>query len=73
MSQFKLATVVILLLQVLGPSHSLAAKAASEKPPANRGIDFVWGVKIPMRDGIHLNATIYKPKQTKNLPRQSLH
>jgi len=24
-------------------------------------IDFVWGVKIPMRDGILLNATLYKP------------
>ena len=25
-------------------------------------VDFVWGVKIPMRDGTKLNATVYKPK-----------
>ena len=24
-------------------------------------IDFTWGVKIPMCDGVHLNATLYKP------------
>ena len=27
-------------------------------------IDLTWGVKIPMRDGIKLNATVYKPKKT---------
>jgi putative CocE/NonD family hydrolase len=25
-------------------------------------IDMLWGVKIPARDGIHLNATVFKPK-----------
>ena len=25
-------------------------------------LDFVWGVRIPMRDGTQLNATLYKPK-----------
>ncbi len=30
--------------------------------------DFLWGIKIPMRDGISLNATIYKPKQEKPVP-----
>jgi putative CocE/NonD family hydrolase len=29
-----------------------------EKYPA---IDFGWGVKIPMRDGVRLNATLYRP------------
>ncbi len=27
-------------------------------------IDLIWGVKIPMRDGIQLNATLYKPKES---------
>jgi len=31
-------------------------------------IDFLWGQKIPMRDGISLNASIYKPKQEKPAP-----
>jgi uncharacterized protein len=26
-------------------------------------IDFTWGVKIPMRDGILLNATVYRPQE----------
>jgi putative CocE/NonD family hydrolase len=28
---------------------------------AEPSVDMLWGVKIPMRDGVHLNATIYKP------------
>jgi putative CocE/NonD family hydrolase len=31
-------------------------------------IDFIWGVKIPMRDGVKLNATLYKPKKDKPTP-----
>jgi hypothetical protein len=31
-------------------------------------IKFAWGLKIPMRDGIHLNATIYAPKDGKPVP-----
>jgi uncharacterized protein len=27
-----------------------------------QGIDLLWGVKIPMRDGVHLNATVFKPE-----------
>ncbi len=28
-------------------------------------IEFHWGVKIPMRDGVRLNATVYTPKDQK--------
>ena len=34
-------------------------KKSSEVP---KNVDFHWGVKIPLRDGIRLNATLYKPK-----------
>ena len=27
-------------------------------------VDLLWGVKIPTRDGVHLNATVFKPKTT---------
>jgi len=33
-----------------------------------KNVDFNWGVKIPMRDGIHLNATIYRPKSDQPVP-----
>src|SRR5215475_6321872 len=28
-------------------------------------IDFRWGIKIPMRDGVRLNATLYTPRNQK--------
>jgi putative CocE/NonD family hydrolase len=34
-----------------------------EKPAKPKDIDLVWGLKIPMRDGIKLNATVYKPQK----------
>ena len=33
-----------------------------------KNIDFNWGVKIPMRDGVNLNATLYKPKTGQPTP-----
>jgi len=29
------------------------------------GVDMSWGVKIPLRDGVHLNATVYQPHNQK--------
>ena len=34
----------------------------------DKNVDFLWGVKIPMRDGIHLGATLYKPKGPEPVP-----
>lgn len=36
---------------------ALSALHAEEAP-----VDLLWGVRIPMRDGVHLNATVFKPK-----------
>jgi len=33
-----------------------------------KNVDFIWGLRIPMRDGIKLNATVYKPKKTEPTP-----
>jgi len=36
--------------------------AGQEMPRAGLpGVDMSWGVKIPMRDGVQLNATVYQP------------
>src|ERR1700693_1620770 len=32
------------------------------KDPKETEVQVQWGVKIPLRDGIHLNATLYLPK-----------
>jgi uncharacterized protein len=39
------------------------------KPASTKAVDVTWGVKIPMRDGVSLNATVYRPRgETKALP-----
>lgn len=46
------------------------AMAAAEVPATQRvAVDMQWGVKVPLRDGIHLNATLYRPQaQSAPLP-----
>jgi predicted acyl esterase len=46
-------------------SVTLAAHAADAVPPADP-VEFQWGVKIPLRDGVKLNATVYTPKDQKS-------
>ena len=36
-----------------------AEETAKENPPT--GMDLIWAFKIPMRDGVHLNGTVFKP------------
>lgn len=38
-----------------------AVKAEAQPAEAVKDIDLIWGLKIPMRDGVHLNGTVYKP------------
>jgi uncharacterized protein len=44
-----------------GPSPEPKSEASPTPPPAT-DYDIKWGVKIPMRDKVELNATIYFPK-----------
>jgi len=53
--------VLALLLSSSLPAY--AQNTTPKTPNADKGIDLIWGVKIPMRDGIKLNATVYKPKK----------
>ncbi len=43
----------------------------SEEPEKKYDVHVQWGVKIPMRDGVHLNATFYTPKDLKE-PRPAI-
>src|SRR6202035_4655572 len=48
---------------------SLPAPAAPPDPGASAPeVDFTWGVKIPMRDGVRLNATLYRPRTAGRVP-----
>src|SRR5207237_2558198 len=44
-----------------GPSPEPKSEASPTPPPAT-GYDIRWGVKIPLRDNVELNATLYLPK-----------
>jgi uncharacterized protein len=44
-----------------GPSPEPKAETTSTPPPAT-DYDMRWGVKIPLRDKVELNATLYFPK-----------
>ena len=41
----------------------LAQEQHNPEPP--KAVDLTWGLKIPMRDGVKLNATVYRPKDQK--------
>lgn len=43
----------------------LAAMAASAVQADEPRVKFQWGVKIPLRDGVKLNATVYTPGEQK--------
>jgi putative CocE/NonD family hydrolase len=35
---------------------------------ADSAVDLAWGIKVPLRDGVNLNATVYKPPGAGKLP-----
>ncbi|MBX6332814.1 MAG: CocE/NonD family hydrolase, partial [Gemmatimonadaceae bacterium] len=43
------------------PRAAHPAVAPSDSTPADTSVAIAWGVKIPMRDGVMLNATVYRP------------
>jgi putative CocE/NonD family hydrolase len=42
------------------------AAPAKGAPDAEKQVDMTWGLKVPMRDGVKLNATLYKPRALKD-------
>ena len=65
--RFKLIFFIVLFcsaaLAAPGPSPEPSAKPS---PPPATDYDLHWSVKIPMRDKVELNATIYLPKNSGN-------
>jgi putative CocE/NonD family hydrolase len=57
-SQVLAASFILLCL----PLHA-QAKRPRQEPPEE--VDLSWGLKVPMSDGVNLNATIYRPKDEK--------
>ncbi|MES2452404.1 MAG: CocE/NonD family hydrolase [Pseudomonadota bacterium] len=55
--RYKLA----LLLSLMCAPCAIAARAAPVAAEPVNPVDFKWDVKIPMRDGVNLSATLYRP------------
>ena len=60
MLAFVIAFAVLALFAQTPPPAALPSP--KESPPATADYDLHWGVKIPMRDKVELNATLYLPK-----------
>src|SRR5258708_1348903 len=56
---------LLLIAFALSPfsGFSQAAPAATD---AQSGVDLIWEFKIPMRDNVRLNGTVYKPSVQKD-------
>ena len=58
---------VVAALVLLGGLLMLETARAQEKSPASEpAVDMQWAVKIPARDGIKLNATVFTPHEQKD-------
>ena len=56
---------VAVLLCTLLASEVFADAPPAPTPPDPARVKFQWGVKIPLRDGVKLNATVYTPRDQK--------
>jgi putative CocE/NonD family hydrolase len=56
---------VLVVAQTPPPAPSPSSK---ESPPATADYDLRWGIKIPVRDKVELNATLYLPRAKDKAP-----
>lgn len=52
--------VVILVIHILA-AQVFPQNTANPDSRSNEEVALLWGVRIPLRDGVNLNATVYKP------------
>ncbi len=64
------AALIVTLVLAVFAQRPLPAPSPSpkESPPAPADYDLRWGVKIPLRDKVELNATLYLPKTPDGSP-----
>jgi len=67
MSSFmkRLKRMTVLMALILAASVVAMAQEGAQHE-ASPEVDMTWGVKIPMRDGVRLNATVYQPHGEKD-------
>ena len=60
--------VLCVLLGMLAASVQQANAEDAAQATTADAVDMQWGVKVPLRDGVKLNATVYSRKETEPLP-----
>jgi uncharacterized protein len=65
MSPFAKAVARVLLSFLLTIFAGIVLAAQEAPKSETPGVDMTWGVKIPLRDGVRLNATVYQPHNQK--------
>lgn len=55
-------------IMILNPRFRGTREVQEQLTETGKNVDFLWGVKIPMRDGTRLNATVYRPKDADLVP-----
>jgi len=55
----------VLVALLLAFCLSGLAQQSDKKPESPKQVDLMWAVKIPMRDGERLNASVYRPPAQK--------
>jgi putative CocE/NonD family hydrolase len=63
----QLACLFGLLVVFLSVTAQAQTPEVETQSPSVPGVDLIWGVMIPMRDGIHLGATVYRPHDQRDL------
>jgi putative CocE/NonD family hydrolase len=66
MQRITLLSCLLVVCLVTAASAQTPAPDAEAKPNTPAAVDLMWGVKIPMRDGVRLNATVYRPHGQKD-------
>src|SRR5579864_294854 len=63
MRSCRFLAICLLALSAYVPAQQPDKDKKDENP---KPVDLMWAVKIPMRDGVHLNATVYRPQGQKD-------
>jgi putative CocE/NonD family hydrolase len=68
MNYFNRGWTGILSGAIIGLAFFTGARTLGQSPVDGGTIEMCWGVKIPMRDGVTLNATVFLPKNSGPVP-----
>ena len=60
MKKYGFLFLAVFCLALVG--SAFAGLSADTNAGQEKNVNLIWGVKIPMRDGVKLNGTVYKPK-----------